>query len=425
MLFNMLEFKELKENSDFQKKLLQKEADLDLQRIFTLEESIRCIKTQSEELKAQRNQLSKQIGEKKRKGESVNEFLEKVGALGNAIEQLDSELKNEYDEFNSLALFVPNIPLKEVPLGKEASDNVQIKSVGQKPTFHFQPLNHVELNEKLEFFDFQRGAKISGNGFVVYQRAGAELEWALLNYMIDVQKKHGFEMYMVPLMVRPEMMEGVGQLPKFEGQYFKIEDEDFHLYVIPTSESAIGALYQGEVLSIEELPKKLFAYTPCFRREAGAAGKKDRGIIRTHQFNKIEMFGFTTPDQSAAIFDEMVLVAEEILQALELHYRIMLLCTGDMPFASAKTYDIELWLAGQGNYYECSSISNCTDFQARRLGIRYKKENKTQFVHTLNGSGLATSRLMVALLEHYQQEDGSILVPKVLQKYLNGKTRLA
>ena len=420
--FNMLDFKRLKENAEDQKKLLQKQGDIDLKRLFDLEAHIRLLKTQVEEIKAQRNQLSKQIGEKKRKGENVNEILENVGKLGDEVEQLENELKAESEDFKNLALFVPNIPFSDVPDGKDENENVELKTFGQKPSFNFKPLNHLELNEKLNLFDFSRGAKISGNGFVVYRDAGAELEWALLNYMIDVQKKHGFEMRMVPLMVKPEMMEGVGQLPKFEGQYFKIEDEDFNLYLIPTSESALGALHQNEIFQLEELPKKMFAFTPCFRREAGAAGKKDRGIIRTHQFNKVEMFALTTPDQSESVFETFCNIAEEILQSLELHYRTMLLCTGDMSFSSAKTIDIELWLAGQNRYYECSSISNCTDFQARRLSIRYKSENQTLLVHTLNGSGLATSRLMVGLIENYQQKDGSILVPKVLQKYLNGKT---
>ncbi|NGX31519.1 MAG: Serine--tRNA ligase [Chlamydiae bacterium] len=418
----MLDLKDLKESVESQKKLLEKQPDLSIERLLELEESTRQLKTKIESLKAKRNQISKEVGEKKRKGENVNSILEKVATFGNEIKQLEDELNNEHEEFFSKALFIPNIPFQDIPFGLDDKDNVEIKHHLEKPAFSFKPLNHLELSEKLDLFDFKRGAKVSGSGFPVYNAKGAELEWALINFMIDTQKKHGFEMRQVPLMVRPEMMQGCGQLPKFEGQFFKIHDEDFELYLIPTSESALGALHQDEIFLLEELPKKLFAYTPCFRREAGAHGKQDRGLIRTHQFNKIEMFAYTTQEQSAAMFDEMVSVAEEMLQALGLHYRIMLLCTQDMPFASAKTVDIELWLPGQGRYYECSSISNCTDFQARRLSVRYKEDGITKLVHTLNGSGLATSRLMVSLLEHYQQNDGSIMVPDVLQKYLDGKT---
>src|SRR5581483_6743909 len=268
---------------------------------------------------------------------------------------------------------------------------------------------------------FKRGAKISGSGWPVYRDLGARLEWVLLNYMIDIHLENGFQMCMPPHLVRPEIMFGSGQLPKFEKQLFKISDDDYHLYLIPTSEVALNGLFYNEIFKEEELPKKLVSYTPCFRREAGAAGSSERGLIRMHQFNKVEMFCFTKPEESDAVFDQMMASAETILQGLNLHYRNMLLVTGDMSFAAAKTVDIEVHLPGQNRYYEVSSVSNCTDYQARRSQIRYRhKEEKPELVHTLNGSGLATSRLMVALLENNQNEDGSVTLPVVLHKYLNG-----
>ncbi|MBI3237150.1 MAG: serine--tRNA ligase, partial [Chlamydiales bacterium] len=273
--------------------------------------------------------------------------------------------------------------------------------------------------------DFKRSSKTSGSGWIAYRDVGARLEWALLNYMIDIHLENGFQMWMPPHLVKREIMYGSGQLPKFEKQLFRVHDEDYDLFLIPTSEVVLNGLYYDEILKIEELPLKMIAYTPCFRREAGAAGSQERGLIRTHQFNKVEMFSLATPDQSDAVFDQMMASAEEILQGLNLHYRNMLLVTGDMSFAAAKTVDIEVYLPGQNRYYEVSSVSHCTDFQSRRSLIRYRKaEEKPELIHTLNGSGLATSRLMVALLENNQNEDGSVTLPIVLHKYLNGMKEL-
>ena len=278
----------------------------------------------------------------------------------------------------------------------------------------------MELNEKLELFDFKRGAKIAGVVWTAYRGLGAQLEWALLNYMIGIQIKNGFLQWIPPIVVREEILYGSGQLPKFANQQFKVNDEGFNFYMIPTAEVSLNGLHADEILTNEELPLKYFAYTPCFRREAGAAGAQERGLIRTHQFNKVEMFCFTRPEDSAEMFERMLASAEEILQGLNVHYRNMLLVTGDMSFAGAKTIDIEVWLPGQNRYYEVSSVTNCTDYQSRRSNIRFrrKKEEKPEFVHTLNGSGLATSRLMVALLENNQNPDGSVNIPEVLQKAL-------
>jgi seryl-tRNA synthetase len=406
-------------------KLKSKDASISLTSLATLDDRIRVIKNSVEELKAARNHLSKEIGEKKRLKEDATLLMEEVSGLGDRIAILDQELKGLEEEFSQMWAALPNVPNDGIKISYDPKDNVCIKTFGEKPTFSFAFKNHVELNERLELFDFKRGAKISGSGWPVYTRLGAELEWALINYMLDIHRENGFERILPPLLVHPEIMYGCGQLPKFEKQLFQLNDSEYHLYLIPTAEAALNGLYYDEIFREEELPKKLVSYTPCFRREAGAAGSQERGLIRMHQFNKVEMFAFTTPEQSEEIFAQMMASAETILQGLNLHYRNMLLVTGDMSFAAAKTVDIECYLPGQNRYYEVSSVSNCTDYQARRSKIRFKrKEDKPEFVHTLNGSGLATSRLMVALLENNQREDGSIALPLVLHKYLNGMKEL-
>ena len=345
--------------------------------------------------------------------------MSEMNALGDRISAGDREISRVEEELKQTVALLPNIPMDDVPISDSPKDNVCIKEWGEKREFDFPFKNHVELNEKLKFFDFARAAKTSGSGWPLYIGMGARLEWALINYMLDTHKNNGFTQVIPPLLVRPEIMYGSGQLPKFEHQLFKIRDEDYNLYLIPTSEVSINGMHYDEILDEECLPLKYTAYTPCFRREAGAAGSQERGLIRMHQFNKVELFCLTKPEDSVRVYEEMLASAEQVLQGLGLHYRNMLLTTGDMSFAAAKTIDIEVWLPGQNRYYEVSSVSNCTDFQARRSQIRFRHKNeKPQFVHTLNGSGLATSRLMVALLENNQQKDGSILVPKVLHKYL-------
>lgn len=404
-----------------EKKLKTKDPEIDLSSIVALDERIRVVKINVEELKASRNHLSKEIGEKKREKQDTTDLMKEVAGLGDKITILDHELGSLEQELGEKLSCLPNIPRDEIRVSPDPKDNVSIKVFGEQRKFDFTLKNHVELNERLCLFDFKRGAKVSGSGWPIYRDMGARLEWALINYMIDIHLENGFQMWMLPHLVRPEIMFGVGQLPKFEKQLFKISDDDYQLYLIPTAEAALNGLYYDEILKEEELPKKLISYTPCFRREAGAAGSSERGLIRMHQFNKVEMFCFTTPSQSDAIFDEMMASAEMILQGLNLHYRNMLLVTGDMSFAAAKTIDIEVYLPGQNRYYEVSSVSHCTDYQARRSQIRYRhKDEKPELVHTLNGSGLATSRLMVALLENNQNEDGSVTLPVVLHKYLNG-----
>jgi seryl-tRNA synthetase len=416
----MLDIKELRRDPQgIEAKLKNKVPETSLVHILALDERIRALKTEVEDLKSKQNNSSKEIGMKKRNGEDISAFMAELAALSDKIAIRDQEVAQIEGELHGALAVLPNVPLDEIPVSPSPKDNVCVKTFGEKREFSFPFKNHVELNERLGLFDFARAAKISGSGWPLYKGMGARLEWALLNYMLDTHRKNGFTQIMPPLLVRPETMYGSAHLPKFESQLFKIKDEDYHLYLIPTSESALNGLHADELIEEEQLPFRYTAYTPCFRREAGAAGSQERGLIRTHQFNKVELFCLTKPEDSPRVYEEMLASAEEVLQGLGLHYRNMLLTTGDMSFAAAKTIDIEVWLPGQNRYYEVSSVSNCTDFQARRAQIRFRKKNeKPQYVHTLNGSGLATSRLMVALLENNQQEDGSVLVPKVLHKYL-------
>jgi seryl-tRNA synthetase len=418
----MLDIKLIRENpAAIEKKLQTKDPEASLKKTLSLDEEIRALKLESEELKTRRNQSAKEVGERKRKGEDTTNLLktmegakEKISTLDHKLSELEEQLKFELG-------CLPNLPADDIKASLDPQENVLIKSVGTKPSFSFEPKNHMELNEKLQLFDFKRGAKIGGSGWPAYRGMGARLEWALINFMIDTHVSNGFEQWMLPLVGRPDILFGSAHLPKFEDQLFKLQDKDHHLYMIPTSEAVLNGIHYDEILDADTLPLKYTSYSPCFRREAGAAGSQERGLIRTHQFNKVEMFCVTHPEESEKIYDLMVQSAEEILLALGVHYRSMLLVTGDMSFASAKTIDLEVWLPGQDRYYEVSSISNCTDFQARRSRMRFKKgNNKPEFVHTLNGSGLATSRLMVALLENNQQEDGSVVIPTVLHKYLDG-----
>ncbi|MGK5594206.1 MAG: serine--tRNA ligase [Parachlamydiaceae bacterium] len=419
----MLDIKLIRKDKEgIEAKLKSKDPAISLTPILELDQQIREGKTKVEQLKAERNEASQKIGELKRKGENAQPLLDRVSSFAEEIRHLDQHLSCLEQQFQDAMSRLPNIPDDGMKVSMDPKDNVLLKEFGKKREFSFPFKNHLELNEKLNLFDFKRGAKIAGAGWPVYRGMGARLEWALLNYMISIHLKNGFEQWIPPIVVREETLYGSGQLPKFANQQFKIHDEDYKLFMIPTAEVPLNGLHAGEIFTQKDLPLRYIAYTPCFRREAGAAGAQERGLIRVHQFNKVEMFCFCKPEDSENLFDQMVASAEEILQGLNLHYRNMLLVTGDMSFAGAKTVDVETWLPGQNRYYEVSSITNCKDFQARRSEIRFrrKQEEKPEFVHTLNGSGLATSRLMVALLENNQNEDGSINVPEVLQSYLGG-----
>ena len=422
----MIDLKHLRDNPlEIEAKLKTKDSGVKIALAVELDDKIRHLKTEVESLKGDRNVLSKQIGERKRKGESTDQLFKEVGDFGDKIKDLDQKLSELSHSFEHQLSLLPNIPLDEVKASLDPSENVCIKEHGKKTHFSFPFKNHLEINERHDFFDFERGAKMAGAGWPIYKGMGARLEWALINMMLEFHVKKGFLQWMPPLLVRPEMMYGAGQYPKFKDQAYELEDKQYKLCLLPTAEVALNALHYDEILTEEELPLKYVAYTPCFRREAGSAGKNERGLIRTHQFNKVEMFSFCHPDRSEAMFNTFVESAEALLEMLELPYKRMLLVTGDMSFSAAKTVDIEVNLPGQDRYMEVSSISNCTDFQARRSKVRFRaKGEKPRFVHTLNGSGLATSRLMVALLENHQNADGSISIPKALQRYLDGRDKL-
>lgn len=422
----MLDIKLLRQDpKGIEKKLKTKDPQANVEEVIKLDEKIREILARVEDLKARRNALSKEIGEKKRKGEDAATTMDAVSGLGDEITALDHEVTGLKESFSFKLASLPNIPQDGIKVSLEPADNVCLKSVGKKPAFSFPFKNHMELGESLGLFDFVRGTKVAGSGWPAYRGWGARLEWALLNYMLDIHLENGFEQWMVPLLAKEQVLYASGQLPKFAEQSYKLRDKDFDFYLIPTAEVALNGLHTDEILEESDLPLRYCAYTPCFRREAGAAGKQERGLIRTHQFNKVEMFAFTTPEQSEGLFNQMMASAEQILTGLNLHFRNMLLVTGDMSFAATKTVDVEVWLPGQDRYYEVSSISHCSDFQSRRSLTRFRRKGgKPELVYTLNGSGLATSRLMVALLENNQREDGSVEIPLVLHKYLNGLKEL-
>lgn len=422
----MLDIKLIRqEPKNIEKKLKTKIPDIDIFKILSLDDEIRKIQTKTDDLKSKRNTASKEIGEKKRKQEEVSNIVEEMTKISAEIADLDKRHKELDEKRFYLLSTLPNLPAEDIPVSLDVEDNKCIKTYKEKRKFDFPIKNHLELNEKLNLFDFERATKISGNRFCVYTNLGARLEWALLNYMLDIHLQNGFTQIIPPILVKESIMHGSAQLPKFSDQLFHIFDKDYDLYLIPTSEVSLNGLHYDEIIEEEKLPFKYVSYTPCFRREAGTHGKSERGLIRTHQFNKVELFCITKPEDSEKMLEEMLKSAEEVLQGLDLHYRNMLLCTGDMSFASAKTIDIEVYLPGQNRYYEVSSASNCTDFQARRSKVRYKKKDeKPKLVHTLNASGVATSRLMVAILENNQQEDGSVLIPTVLRKYLDDKKYL-
>ncbi len=424
----MLNIKKIRtESKEVEKRLKTKDPEISLTPVLALDERHRNLLLEVEEMRSQLKKTSKMIGEKKRLREDVGAIMQDIAGLGDRISAKENELRELEFELQHALSSLPNLPDPDVKISLDPADNVCIKTFGEKPSFSFDPKHHLELAEKHNILDFKRGAKISGSGWPVYRNLGARLELALLNYMIETHIKNGFEFILTPYLVKREAMFGAGQLPKFEKQLFKLDDPDYPLMLIPTGEVALNGLHLDEIIPDDELPKRYTTYTPCFRREAGAAGAGERGLIRVHQFNKVEMYCFVKPETSGAMFAAMVKSAEGILEGLELHYRSMLLVTGDMSFAAARTVDVEVWLPGQNRYYEVSSVSNCSDFQARRSKIRYRaaKDEKPQFVHTLNGSGVATARLFVALLENNQREDGSIAIPKALRPYLGGISEIS
>ncbi|WP_029521334.1 serine--tRNA ligase [Persephonella sp. IF05-L8] len=388
--------------------------------LLDIDEERRSIIKEVEQIKAEKNKLSKEIGQLFREGkkEEAEKAKEEVHAKNKKIEQLEKELKEIESRFNRLLLSIPNIPHPTVPVGEDEEDNVEVRRWGEPRKFDFEPVPHWEIGEKLGILDFERGAKLSGSRFTVMYDKAARLERALINFMLDLHtKEYGYTEVWSPVLVKPEILTGTGQLPKFEEDLYKICDED--LYLLPTAEVSLTNLHANEILKEEDLPKYYTAYTPCFRREAGSHGKDVRGILRQHQFDKVELVKIVKPENSYLELEKLVNEAEKVLQLLELPYRVVELCTGDLGFSAAKTYDIEVWIPSQNRYREISSCSNTEDFQARRAKIRYKdKEGKNQFVHTLNGSGLAVGRTLLAIMENYQTKDRDFEIPEVLKKYM-------
>ncbi|RZJ20082.1 MAG: serine--tRNA ligase [Haliea sp.] len=410
------------------------QAFLDVDAFTRLEAERKTLQSRTEELQAQRNQLSKQIGQLKSKGESADAVMAQVAALKTELDASAARLEQLQPELQALLLAVPNLPHESVPVGADEHGNVKVREWGTPPKFDFTPRDHVDIGEKLGL-DFEMGVKLSGSRFTVMQGQIARLHRALAQFMLDVQtQEHGYTECYVPYVVNAETLQGTGQLPKFEGDLFAAKKggqegeaapDNAALYLIPTSEVPLTNFVRDVVVAEARLPIKLTAHTPCFRSEAGSAGRDTRGMIRQHQFDKVEMVQITHPEQSEAALEQMTGHAEAVLQKLGLPYRVMLLCTGDMGFGASKTYDLEVWLPAQDTYREISSVSNCDAFQARRLQARYKNaQGKNELVHTLNGSGLAVGRTLVAVLENYQNADGSVTVPEVLRPYLGGLAAL-
>lgn len=420
----MLDIKFIRENPEIVKQgILNKNEKNRIDEILDLDKKRREIISKSEELKSKRNQVSAKIPQLKKAGEDVSQLLSEMKEVSDKITELDLQLKEIETELENILLFIPNLPHSSVPVGKSADENIEVRQwLPDGFSFEFEngfkPLDHIELGKKLNILDFERGAKISGSGFPVYKGKGATLERALINFMLDYHlEKHGYTEIFPPFLVNRDSMKGTGQLPKMEEDMYFIDKDG--LFPIPTAEVPITNLFRNEILNEKDLPIKYVGYSACFRREAGSYGKESKGFLRVHQFNKVEMVKFVKPETSYDELELLVKDAEDILQELKIPYRILMLCTGDLSFSAAKCYDIETWSPAENRWLEASSCSNFEDFQARRASIRFRNEQtkKLEFVHTLNGSGLATSRLMVSLLENYQTPEGKVIVPKVLQKY--------
>jgi len=419
----MLDIKLIREKPDFVRERLATRGGGDEARIgeiAALDEQRRKLVAEGDALKAERNKVSKEIGALKSKGKDASAPMSAMKQVGERISAIDAEVTGVDAKLHEILLMVPNLPHESVAVGKDSADNPEVRRWGEAPKFAFPAQAHWDIGERLGILDFARAAKISGSGFILYKGAGARLERALINWLLDLHtREHGFTEVSPPFLINRNAMIGTGQLPKFEEDMYRLRDED--MYLAPTAEVPVANIHREEILREDQLPIYYCAYTPCFRREAGAAGKQTRGMIRVHQFDKVEMIKFVKPETSYAELEKMTANAERVLQLLGLHYRVVLLCTGDVGFASAKTYDIEVWAAGQNAYLEVSSCSNCEDFQARRANIRFKgADGKNRFVHILNGSGTALARLYVAVLETYQQADGSVKIPEVLIPYMGG-----
>jgi seryl-tRNA synthetase len=418
----MLEIKFLRQNlSDVEKAMENRGFRVDLAAFQKLDEERRAALQETEALRHQRNVASEQIARMKRSGEPAEAEKAEMRRVSTRIKELDKRLTEIEQDVFSFVLGIPNIPHTSVPVGQSEADNPLVKTVGDLPDFDFEPLPHWEIGSRLNILDFERASRIAGARFPLYFGTGARLERALINFMLDLHTgSHGYTETLPPFIVNRQTMTNTGQLPKFEEDLFKLEGWEF--FLIPTAEVPVTNIHQGEIFSEEQLPRYYAAYTPCFRSEAGSYGKDTRGLIRQHQFNKVELVKFTLPERSYSELELLLADAEAVLQALRLPYRVIELCTADLGFSAAKTYDIEIWMPSQGVYREISSCSNFESFQARRADIRFRRKNhkKTELVHTLNGSGLAVGRTLAAILENCQQPDGSVALPKVLQPYMGG-----
>ncbi|MGD8531378.1 MAG: serine--tRNA ligase [Syntrophobacterales bacterium] len=418
----MLDIRFVRDNRDSVKRMLEQRGyDMELQPLLALDQQRREAIQEVESLKHERKVVSDQIAQMKKKGEDASAIITRMRQVSQRIKELDGKLGEVEDEIHRSLLLIPNVPHESVPVGKDADDNPVVKRWGEISQFSFTPKHHWELGESLGILDFERAAKITGARFTLYWGLGARLERALINFMLDLHTtKHGYLEVLPPFMVNSSAMTGTGQLPKFKEDLFKLEDWDY--YLVPTAEVPVTNIFMNEILEEKDLPLCYTAYTPCFRSEAGSYGKDTRGLIRQHQFNKVELVKFTTPEHSYDELESLLLDAEEVLQKLELPYQVVTLCTGDLGFSAAKTYDIEVWIPGQQTFREISSCSNFGDFQARRANIRYRPKGKKKiaYPYTLNGSGLAVGRTLVAIIENWQQEDGSVVIPPPLRNYMGG-----
>ncbi len=421
----MLDIKYLRENfATAEKALSTRAGKVDLSGFQTLDQQRRELLNEVELLKAEKNKVSALIGRTKDKSQVLGE-ISRMKDVSAQVKLLDDKLREVADQLNELLMGVPNIPHEQCPVGASEDDNIEIRIWGEKPALDFTPKAHWDIGEDLGILDFTRASKLSGARFCVYFGAGARLERALINFMLDLHTvEHGYTETLPPFLINRASMTGTGQLPKFEDDLFHTEGMD--LFLIPTAEVPVTNIHRDEILAEKDLPLCYTAYTPCFRKEAGSHGKDTRGLIRQHQFNKVEMVKFTRPEDSDAELESLLQNAEKVLQLLGLPYRVVDLCTGDIGFSAARTFDIEVWLPGQGCYREISSCSTFRDFQARRASIRFRREGakKPELLHTLNGSGLAVGRTLLAILENYQQEDGSVLIPEVLKPYMGGLEKI-
>lgn len=424
VIIAMLDLKYVRDHIDeVREKIEQRGIKVDWESFLKLDALRREILNEVEKLRYRRNTVSEKIAQLKREKKDASQEIEDMRSLSQHIKELDNKLQDKESALKEQMLVIPNIPHSSVAVGKCSEDNPEIRRWGEIPQFSFQPKPHWEIGEELGILDFDRAAKMTGARFTLYHGLGAKIERELINFMLDLHtKEHHYQEVLPPFIVNKESMIGTGQLPKFEEDLFKLDSLDY--YLVPTAEVPVTNIHQKEILPADSLPLYYAAYTPCFRKEAGSYGKETRGLIRQHQFNKVELVKFTTPETSYDELEKLLLDAEEVLKRLKIPYRVVSLCTGDLGFSAAKTYDIEVWLPCQEVFREISSCSNFEDFQARRANIRYKTgvKEKSDYVHTLNGSGLAVGRTVVAILENYQQEDGSVIIPEALRPYMDGVT---